>query len=67
MLFLLPGGEGQDEGGPKKPFSFLPAEAPACLPGDCRFGDTSAPVISPQHRNNRRVFSYGGGGRKVRR
>ncbi len=30
-------------------------------------GDTSAPVISPQHPDNRRVFSYGGGGLKVRR
>jgi hypothetical protein len=46
---------------------FLPAEALACLLGDCRFGDTSAPVITPQHPDNRRVFSYGGGGLKVRR
>jgi hypothetical protein len=30
-------------------------------------GDTSTPVISSQHLDNRRVFSYGGGGLKVRR
>jgi hypothetical protein len=30
-------------------------------------GDTSAPVVSPRHPDNRRVFSYGNGGLKVRR
>ena len=64
MLFLLPEGEGQDEGGLKQDLHTFP---PATRDSVSLRGDAGAPVIFPRQPDNRRVFFYGGGGLKARR